>query len=299
VTAPFDPSAVVLRGGRRLVRAGQLELLARYVDQGGGLLMTGGPEAFGLGGWYRTPVEAVLPVASDVRTEVTVPQVAMVIVLDISQSMAVGNPSRLELAKQGVIDVIDLAYQDDLLGLVVFSDPSLTRWVFELRPATDSGKRAMLDATLAIQPQGGTVLLPGLHDGDRRAARHRRRRQAHHRAVGRQAVRRQGPFGQPRRRRDWPDWRHRAAARATAHHHQRDRDRRRRRRRGAEALAGRRRPLLRGLRRAHAAAALHAEALTATRDLLRDEPVAPEGRRHPLSPFEGRRPPSTPTSRPA
>jgi Ca-activated chloride channel homolog len=33
------------------------------------------------------------------------------------------------------------------------------------------------------------------------------------------------------------------------------------------------------------------EALTAARDLLRDEPVAPEGRRHPLSTFEGVAPP--------
>lgn len=160
VRSPFDPSALVVRAGVSAFTPGQLELLARYVDQGGGLLMTGGPEGFGLGGWYRTPVEGVLPVASDVRTEVTTPQVAMVIVLDISQSMAAGNPSRLEIAKQGVVDVIDLAYQEDLLGLVVFSDPALTRWVFDLRPATDSGKRNMRDATLAIRPQGGTVLLP-------------------------------------------------------------------------------------------------------------------------------------------
>lgn len=160
VRTPFDPSALVIRAGVADFTSGQLELIARYVDQGGGLLMTGGPSSFGLGGWYRTPVEAVLPVASDVRTEVSVPQVAMVIVLDISQSMAAGNPSRLEIAKQGVVDVIDLAYQEDLLAMVVFSDPSLTRWVFELRAATDSGKRAMRDATLAIRPQGGTVLFP-------------------------------------------------------------------------------------------------------------------------------------------
>ena len=114
-----------------------MELLARYVDQGGGLLMTGGPEGFGLGGWYRTPLESTLPVRSDVRTEVTVPQVAMVMVLDVSQSMAAGQPSRLELAKRGVIDVVDLAFETDLLGLIVFSDPSSTRWAFELRPATE------------------------------------------------------------------------------------------------------------------------------------------------------------------
>jgi len=161
IRAPLDYGAVVMRGAVDEFSSGQLDLLARYVDQGGGLLMTGGPQGFGLGGWYRTPLDDVLPVASDVRTDVTLPQVAMVIVLDISMSMVAGNPSRLEVAKRGALDVVDLAYQDDLIGLVVFSDPALTRFAFELRPATDRGKLEMRDAILAIEAQGGTILLPG------------------------------------------------------------------------------------------------------------------------------------------
>jgi len=288
ITAPFQPSALVLRGGAGSFTPGQLELLARYVDQGGGLLMTGGPEAFGLGGWYRTPVEAVLPVSSDVRTEVTVPQVAMVVVLDVSQSMAVGNPSRLELAKQGVIDVIDLAYQEDLLGLVVFSDPALTRWVFDLRPATDSGKLAMLDATLALQPQGGTVLLPG-YTLALEALR------ASDAAVKHVIVLsdgklfdRQGPFAET----GSVDWlgialaarSERITTSAVAIGADADVDALTALASGGggrfyEALDVRTLPRL-----------FVAEALTATRDLLRDEPVAPEGRRHPLSSFEGAAP---------
>ncbi|TVR91862.1 MAG: VWA domain-containing protein [Trueperaceae bacterium] len=161
VQTPLDYGAIVVRGGVDDFSSGQLELLARYVEQGGGLLKTGGPDGFGLGGWYRTPLDAVLPVASDVRTDVTLPQVAMVIVLDISMSMVAGNPSRLEIAKRGALDVVDLAYQDDLVGLIVFSDPALTRWAFELRPATDRGKLEMRDAILSIEAQGGTILLPG------------------------------------------------------------------------------------------------------------------------------------------
>ena len=288
VTAPFQPSAVVLRGGAGSFTPGQLELLARYVDQGGGLLMTGGPEGFGLGGWYRTPVEEVLPVSSDVRTEVTVPQVAMVIVLDISQSMAVGNPSRLELAKQGVIDVIDLAYQDDLLGLVVFSDPALARWVFELRPATDSGKLAMLDATLALQPQGGTVLLPGYTLAlDALRATDAAVKHVIVLSDGK-LFDRQGPFAAS----GSVDW----LGIATAARSDRittsavaigaDAD--------AEALTA---LAFGGGGRFYEAFDVRtlprlfvAEALTATRDLLRDEAVAPEGRRHPLSSFEGTAP---------
>ena len=289
VTAPFQPSAVVLRGGAGSFAPGQLELLARYVDQGGGLLMTGGPEGFGLGGWYRTAVEAVLPVSSDVRTEVTVPQVAMVIVLDISQSMAVGNPSRLELAKQGVIDVIDLAYQDDLLGLVVFSDPTLTRWVFELRPATDSGKRAMLDATLALQPQGGTILLPGYV----MAIDALRKTDAAVKHVivlsDGKLFDRQGPFTSA----GSVDWLGVAAGARL------DRITTSSVAIGADADTEALTALAQGgggrFYEAFDVRTLPrlfvAEALTATRDLLRDEAVAPQGRRHPLSTFEGAAPP--------
>lgn len=287
VAAPFDPPAVVVRAGAGDFTPGQLEVLARYVDQGGGLLATGGPQAFGLGGWYRTPVEAVLPVRSDVRTEVTVPQVAMVMVLDVSQSMAAGNPSRLELAKRGVIDVVDLAYETDLLGLVVFSDPSTTRWVFELRPATEAGKRAMRDATLAVQPQGGTVLEGGYAMAIEALA-------ASDAAVKHVIVLSdgrlydgQGAFAGPA-----PDWAATAAAArlgrittsAIAI--------------GADADRAALEALARGgggrFYEAFDVATLPRlftnEALTAARDLLRAERVAPEARRHPLSPFEGTAP---------
>ncbi|CAN5820405.1 VWA domain-containing protein [soil metagenome] len=160
LTAPLPYDAVVLRGGAGNYTSGQLELLKTYVQDGGGLLMTGGPESFGFGAWYRTPVEEVLPVNTDLRTEVELPLVALVIVMDRSQSMATGNPSKIDLAKEGAVGVVDLAYQDDLLGLIVFSDANATEWAFDLRRATERGKREMVNAILNIETQGGTVLEP-------------------------------------------------------------------------------------------------------------------------------------------
>lgn len=160
VAAPLPYSAVVVRGSAAQFTPGQLDLLRAFVDDGGGLLMTGGPESFGFGAWYRTPVEEVLPVTTDLRTEVTLPLVALVMVVDRSQSMATGSPSKIELAKEGAIQVVELAYQDDLLGLIAFSDAASTRWVFELRQATERGKREMLQGILGIGTAGGTVLEP-------------------------------------------------------------------------------------------------------------------------------------------
>lgn len=165
VSAPLEYSAIIIRQSAASFTTGQLELLEDYVLNGGGLMMTGGPESFGFGAWYRTPVENVLPVNTDLRTEVDLPLVALVIVLDRSQSMSTGNPSKIDLAKEGAISVVDLAYRDDLLGMVVFSDASSTEWTFNLRRATDQGKREMLDAILNIETEGGTVLQPAFEQG--------------------------------------------------------------------------------------------------------------------------------------
>jgi Mg-chelatase subunit ChlD len=157
---PITAGAVVLRAASNRFTTGQLQALADWVDDGGGLLMTGGPQSFGLGGWYRTPVEAVLPVDGDLRSDVRVPLVAMVMVLDRSQSMAGGSPSKIGLARQGAAEVVELAFERDLLGLIAFSDES--EWAFELRPATARGKLEMLAAIRGLATGGGTLLGPAL-----------------------------------------------------------------------------------------------------------------------------------------
>ena len=167
VEIPFLFSSVILRESAGTFTPGQMILLKRYVEDGGGLMMTGGPDSFGLGSWYRTPIEEVLPVNTDLRTDTDLPLVAMVIILDRSQSMGAGKPSKIDLAKEGAIGVVDLAYHEDLLGLVAFSDEALTDWVFELRPATDRGKSEMLNSILAITTRGGTILGPAYAKGVR------------------------------------------------------------------------------------------------------------------------------------
>jgi Ca-activated chloride channel homolog len=162
VTRPFVYSAVVLRENARAFTPGQLELLEDFVRGGGGLFMTGGEASFGLGDWYRTPVEGVLPVSTDLRTAVDFPLVAIVIVLDRSTSMTAGRPTRISLARQGAIDLVELAHSDDLIGLITFD--SDYEWHFKPRQATERGKREMLEAILRITPQGGTIVGPAYQE---------------------------------------------------------------------------------------------------------------------------------------
>ena len=56
-------------------------------DLGGGLVMIGGDQAFGLGGYYKTTIEEILPVRSDFEKEKEKPSIAMVLVIDKSGSM--------------------------------------------------------------------------------------------------------------------------------------------------------------------------------------------------------------------
>jgi Ca-activated chloride channel homolog len=162
IREPFNPPAVVIRGSATAYGSGQLKLLERYVLDGGGLMMTGGPGSFGLGGWARSPVERALPVRMDLRTRVDVPLVALVMVIDRSLSMlgsgGSGGTTKLSLAIEGASNVIELAGERDQIGLATFSDT--TKWAFRPVRASDANKDRMLEEAGKIQSDGGTILGP-------------------------------------------------------------------------------------------------------------------------------------------
>ena len=75
----------------------QMEIIRTYVeDLGGGLVMIGGDQSFGLGGYYKTTLEEILPVRSNFDKEKEKPSLAMVLVIDKSGSM---GGEKIELAK--------------------------------------------------------------------------------------------------------------------------------------------------------------------------------------------------------
>lgn len=61
----------------------QQEVFASYVrDFGGGLIMTGGNEGFGAGGWIGSPVEEVMPVNFEIKHKKQILRGALVIIID-------------------------------------------------------------------------------------------------------------------------------------------------------------------------------------------------------------------------
>ncbi len=88
---------------RSLTETWMRELAAYVRDLGGGLLMAGARESFGLGGYAFTPVEEVLPATFDLRRRRDRASLAMVIAIDQSGSMgmeAAPGTSKLDLANE-------------------------------------------------------------------------------------------------------------------------------------------------------------------------------------------------------
>jgi uncharacterized membrane protein len=78
-------------GGFGGLDAKQDEYLARYVhDMGGGLVMIGGPDTFGAGGWIGSKVAEVLPVNMEIPAQRQIPKGALVLIMH-SCEMPQGN----------------------------------------------------------------------------------------------------------------------------------------------------------------------------------------------------------------
>lgn len=137
----------------------QLELLRDFVaDFGGGLAMFGSDNSFGLGGYYRTPVEEVLPLISRFEKEKEKPSLAMVLVIDKSGSMD-GMP--IALARQAAKAAVELLSPQDQIGVIGFDSQAFI--AVELQPA--SVKQGVKDQIDRLQAGGGTFMYAGMEAG--------------------------------------------------------------------------------------------------------------------------------------
>lgn len=141
----------------------QLEALQAYVQQiGGGLVVTGGPHAFGPGGYRDTPLDEVLPVRSEVPRRLLIPQVALVLVLDKSGSMGERQRSgtKLDAARRAAVAAVQLLGPDDQVGVLAFdAEP---RWIHPLAPLGDRSQ--ILQSLARLGADGGTELGPALDE---------------------------------------------------------------------------------------------------------------------------------------
>jgi hypothetical protein len=125
-------------------------------DQGGGLMMVGGKSSFGSGGYYQSPLDALLPVSLELKSEHRKISAALAIVMDRSGSMgaAAGAVTKMDLANNGAVNAINLLGENDYVAVAAVDSEShqfvpLTR----LRGHRDTAIRK----TRKIQAMGGGI----------------------------------------------------------------------------------------------------------------------------------------------
>jgi Mg-chelatase subunit ChlD len=139
----------------------QVRMMVRNTQQmGSGLLLIGGPNSFGAGGWTHTELERAMPVDFAVKNKKVVPVGALMLVIDSSGSM---TGEKLAMSKRAAIASAQVLGSSDYVGVVTFDT--------EARSIVPMQRITSLNNVLAridrIGAGGGTNMEPGMSQGYR------------------------------------------------------------------------------------------------------------------------------------
>jgi Mg-chelatase subunit ChlD len=134
-----------------------METLATWVKQtGAGLMMTGGRESYGPGGYHKSVLDPILPVSMELRHEHRELSVAIVVALDRSGSMALpvaGGRTKMDLANLGTIEVLNLLSPTSEFGCIAID--TVPHTIAPLAKVTD--KAATAAKIRKIESMGGGI----------------------------------------------------------------------------------------------------------------------------------------------
>jgi Mg-chelatase subunit ChlD len=139
-----------------------MEQLAGWVNEtGAGLMMTGGRQSFGPGGYFKSPLDPILPVSMELRQEHRKFALALVVALDRSGSMSMtvgGGRTKMDLANLATAEALDLLGPMDEFGAVAVD--SSPHQVAKLTQLNDPARRRRIrNDVLSIESMGGGIFV--------------------------------------------------------------------------------------------------------------------------------------------
>jgi Mg-chelatase subunit ChlD len=147
----YDSIVLANVAATRLSEKQMLMIEQAVRDYGAGLVMTGGEDSFGLGGYFKTPIERALPVYMDLRGKREIPSLALMLVIDKSGSM---TGDKIQLAQEAASRTIQLMREKDTIGVLAFD--SSPWWVVEPQLMKDPKK--VTEQVNSITADGGTEI---------------------------------------------------------------------------------------------------------------------------------------------
>jgi uncharacterized membrane protein/Mg-chelatase subunit ChlD len=124
----------------------QIRMLVRNTEtMGAGLVMLGGPNSFGAGGWTNTELEKAMPVDFQIKSAEVVPKGALALVMHASE-MAEGNFWQKKIAQEA----IKALGTEDYCGLLHWSGTD--QWLWGGMRQVGDGRNRMLAAIDRMTP---------------------------------------------------------------------------------------------------------------------------------------------------
>ena len=137
---------------------GMENITAWVKETGAGLMITGGKNAYGPGGYYRSQLEPIMPVSMELKREHRKLAMAIVVAMDRSGSMAVpagGGRTKMDLANLAAVQVLDLMSPMDEFGVIAIDSSPHT--VVNLAPPENVSE--IRDQILRIDSGGGGIFI--------------------------------------------------------------------------------------------------------------------------------------------
>lgn len=136
-----------------------MQIIASWVKyMGGGFMLVGGSDSYGLGGYFNSPIADILPLSMEMRNEQRKTKIALMIALDRSGSMQAdaGGRTKMDLANLGASGSLkSLADGDEFGVLAVDTESHEVVPLHKLNGDIDS----INDKILHIESSGGGIFV--------------------------------------------------------------------------------------------------------------------------------------------